>query len=92
MKIVNKIAFNIVLCCLMVSCNEFIPDDNGIIARVGSNYLHINDLKSELSNYKDKSDSLIKLNSLIDDWALNELLIQQAKLNLPKAIYLNWKF
>ena len=85
MKIVNKIAFNIVLCCLMVSCNKFIPDDNGIIARIGSNYLHINDLKSELSSYKDKPDSIIKLKSLIDDWALNELLIQQAKLNLPES-------
>lgn len=84
MKIVNKIAFNIVLCCLMVSCNKFIPDDNGIIARIGSKYLHINDLKSELSNYRDKTDSLIKLKSLIDSWALNELLIQQAKLNLPE--------
>ena len=85
MKIVNKIAFNIVLCCLMVSCNKFIPDDNGIIARIGSKYLHINDLKSELSNYRDKTDSLIKLKSLIDSWALNELLIQQAKLNLPES-------
>ena len=85
MKIVNKIAFNIVLCCLIVSCNKFIPDENGVIARIGSNYLHINDLKSELSNYKDKTDSLIKLKSLIDSWALNELLIQQAKLNLPES-------
>ena len=85
MKIVNKIDFNIVLCCLMVSCNKFIPDDNGIIARIGSKYLHINDLKSELSNYRDKTDSLIKLKSLIDSWALNELLIQQAKLNLPES-------
>ncbi len=85
MKIVNKIAFNIVLCCLMVSCNKFIPDDNGIIARIGSKYLHINDLKSELSNYRDKTDSLIKLKSLIDSWALNELLIEQAKLNLPES-------
>ena len=89
MKIVNKIAFNIVLCCLMVSCNKFIPDDNGIIARIGSKYLHINDLKSELSNYRDKTDSLIKLKSLIDSWALNELLIQQAKLNLPESDIFN---
>ena len=85
MKIVNKITFNIVFFCLIVSCNRFIPDEEGVVARIGSNYLHINDLKSELSNYKDKPDSLIKLNSLIDDWALNELLIQQAKLNLPES-------
>ena len=85
MKIVNKIAFKIVLYCLIISCNKFIPDDSGVIARLGSNYLHIKDLKSELSNYKDKTDSLIKLKSLIDSWALNELLIQQAKLNLPES-------
>jgi len=85
MKIVNKIAFKIVLYCLIISCNKFIPDDSGVIARLGSNYLHINDLKSELSNYKDKTDSLIKLKSLIDSWALNELLIQQAKLNLLES-------
>ena len=85
MNIVNKIAFNIVFFCLTVSCSRFVPDEEGVIARIGSNYLHINDLKSELSNYKDKPDSLIKLKSLIDDWALNELLIQQAKLNLPES-------
>ena len=85
MKIVNKITFNIVFFCLIFSCDRFMPDEEGVIARVGSNYLHINDLKSELSNYGDKSDSLIKLNSLIDDWALNELLIEQAKLNLPES-------
>ena len=85
MKIVNKITFNIVFFCLIVSCNRFVPDEGGVIARIGSNYLHINDLKSELSSYKDKPDSLIKLKSLIDDWALNELLIQQAKLNLPES-------
>ena len=85
MKIVNKITFNIVFFCLILSCDRFMPDEEGVIARVGSNYLHINDLKSELSNYKDKSDSLIKLNSLIDDWALNELLIEQAKLNLLES-------
>ena len=85
MKIVYKITFNIVFFCLIVSCKSFVPDEEGVIARVGSNYLHINDLKSELSNYKDKPDSLIKLKSLIDDWALNELLIQQAKLNLLES-------
>lgn len=85
MKTVNKITFNIVFFCLIVSCNRFVPDEEDVIARIGSNYLYINDLKSELSNYKDKPDSLIKLKSLIDDWALNELLIQQAKLNLTES-------
>ena len=85
MKTVNKITFNIVFFCLIVSCNRFVPDEEDVIARIGSNYLYINDLKSELSNYKDKPDSLVKLKSLIDDWALNELLIQQAKLNLPES-------
>ena len=45
MKIVNKITFNIVFFCLIVSCNRFVPDEGGVIARIGSNYLYINDLK-----------------------------------------------
>ena len=79
----KKTIFYIISFCAMVSCNKLIPDNEGVIARVGSNYLHKEDLVSELSNYTDNSDSLIKLKSLIDSWAKNELLIQQAKLNLP---------
>ena len=85
MKIVNKTTFKVVFFCLIASCNRFIPDDEGVVARIGSNYLLIDDLKSEFSNHKDKTDSLIKLKSLIDNWALSELLIQQAKLNLQES-------
>ena len=80
----NKTILFPVFFCITMSCNEFIPDNEEVIARVGSKYLYKNDLINELSNYTNNTDSLIKLKSLIDDWARNELLIQQAKLNFSE--------
>ena len=68
-----------------VSCNKFIPDQKDLIARVGSNYLYKDDLVKLLGNPLDYSDSLIKARSLIDNWARSQLLIQQAKINLPEG-------
>ena len=67
-----------------VSCNKFIPDQKDLIARVGSNYLYKDDLVKLLGNPLDYSDSLIKARSLIDNWARSQLIIQQAKINLPE--------
>ena len=38
-----------------------------------------------LGNPLDYSDSLVKTRKLIDNWARNQLLIQQAKINLPEG-------
>ena len=80
----NKIILFPVFFCATMSCNEFIPDNEEVLARVGSKYLYKNDLINELSSYTNNTDSLVKLKSLIDDWARNELLIQQAKLNFSE--------
>ena len=68
-----------------VSCNKFMPDQKDLIARVGSNYLYKDDLVKLLGNPLDYSDSLVKTRKLIDNWARNQLLIQQAKINLPEG-------
>ena len=60
------------------------PDQKDLIARVGSNYLYKDDLVKLLGNPLDYSDSLIKARSLIDNWARSQLIIQQAKINLPE--------
>ena len=61
------------------------PDQKDLIARVGSNYLYKDDLVKLLGNPLDYSDSLVKTRKLIDNWARNQLLIQQAKINLPEG-------
>ena len=68
-----------------VSCNKFMPDQKDLVARVGSNYLYKDDLVKLLGNPLDYSDSLVKTRKLIDNWARNQLLIQQAKINLPEG-------
>tara|TARA_B100000886_G_scaffold112182_1_gene75379 strand:- start:262 stop:1119 length:858 start_codon:yes stop_codon:yes gene_type:complete len=77
--------FSFIFLFTSVSCNKFIPDQKDLIARVGSNYLYKDNLVKLLGNPVDYSDSLIKARSIIDNWARSQLLMQQAKINLPEG-------
>ena len=83
--LIQTFLYSFIFVFASVSCNKFIPDQKDLIARVGSNYLYKDDLVKLLGNPLGYSDSLIKTRSLIDDWARNQLLIQQAKINLPEG-------
>ena len=63
------------------SCN-FVPEnDLKNIARYGESYLSVNDFKSMLGDV-DKADSISKANYLINNWAIEKILIERAELNL----------
>ncbi|PTX63106.1 hypothetical protein C8N46_102509 [Kordia periserrulae] len=70
---------------LCISCEYFQSTNVGEpVARVGESYLYKSDIESLLSDAMSSQDSAIVVNNYIDRWAMQELFIQRAKLNLPQ--------
>tara|TARA_B100001939_G_scaffold345610_1_gene362559 strand:- start:1219 stop:2058 length:840 start_codon:yes stop_codon:yes gene_type:complete len=63
------------------SCNLVPENELKNIARYGESYLSVNDFKSMLGDV-DKADSISKANYLINNWAIEKILIERAELNL----------
>ncbi len=75
----------VILCFIFVlSCNLFKKQDDRIpIARVGDNYLYKEEVSNVIPEGTTVEDSTLLVNSFINRWALQRLLIDGAKLNLP---------
>ena len=97
-KIVNKktifLNFNVnlkllrypflVSCFLLffISCDQFFVNKEEVIARVGAVYLYRTDLEKGLDAFVNEVDSILKSRNYIDQWARNQILMQQAEINL----------
>ena len=69
----------------MISCKEFNTNINDkVIARVDNDYLFSSDLQKLKYDYKSKEDSLITINSFINKWALERILLRQSLINLSE--------
>ncbi len=69
-----------------VSCNFLEqPETEEAIARVNQNYLYKKDLKDILPENLSTEDSSIFVNNYINNWATEQILLDQAKLNLPES-------
>jgi hypothetical protein len=77
--------FCVVLLSLVNACTVWGPENQEVLARVGTEYLYRDDLKSELNSFESESDSILKSRALIDSWARDKILIQQAQVNLPQS-------
>ena len=66
---------------LISSCNLAPENELKNIARYGESYLSVNDLESMFGDV-DKADSISKVNNLINNWAIEKILIERAELNL----------
>ncbi|MBK5212975.1 MAG: peptidyl-prolyl cis-trans isomerase [Flavobacteriaceae bacterium] len=74
----------IILCCtVFVSCDYFKkePEQNAV-ARVNDNYLYKADIAKLISENTSPEDSTLIVNNYINRWATQQLLIDQAKINL----------
>lgn len=68
---------------LFFSCNYFQPEDPRVaIARVNQSFLYEEDIKDFLPDDMSQEDSAIFVNNYIKNWATEQLLLDQAKLNL----------
>ena len=76
-----KLKFHILLVFVLVSCNNFNEDKSQNIAKYNNQILKKSQLL-ELVKDSNKDDSVIITNKLINEWAVNKILIDKAKLNL----------
>ena len=77
----------IVLFIFFLSCNDFQQTEKQKkVARVNSNYLYLSDLKNEMGSQLSFEDSVIVARSIIDDWAVKNLIYNQSTLHLHDSI------
>ena len=81
---IRKAFFIGCICLLFYSCEFFKKEQPGIpIARVNEMYLYQNDIKNLVPEGTSTEDSAIIVNNYITKWATQNLLINNAKINLP---------
>ncbi|MBT8262868.1 MAG: peptidyl-prolyl cis-trans isomerase [Bacteroidia bacterium] len=71
---------------LVFSCDYLKPEANKIpVARVNNSYLYEEDIESLISENTPPEDSTLIVANFINRWATQQLLIDQAKINLPES-------
>jgi len=76
----------------LVSCDYFKQESNGTpVARVNDSYLYESDIASLVTDSATPEDSASIVNNYITRWATQQLLIDQAKINLPEAELQNYE-
>ncbi len=78
-----KLKFNIFLALLLFSCSDFNKDKSKYIAKFNDHILYKKEL-IKLIDTNDSQDSILIANKIINDWAIEKILIEKAKLNLPE--------
>ena len=68
-----------------MSCDFNLKSENINIARVGENFFSEDDLIDKLPRNLNLKDSTDLVNELIENWALNQLLIKNAEINLSDS-------
>ena len=81
-KLRNSILFFVFL----LSCNLNNELDKNIIAKVGDKTLTFEELLEKVPNNIERLDSTVVVNEIINNWALNELLIKNAEMNLSELV------
>ena len=61
-----------------------VDDDRKNIARFNDSYLNKIDFSKLMTNYSEE-DSIVRANNVINNWAINKILIERAKLNLDES-------
>jgi hypothetical protein len=70
---------------LLMSCDYFKQETELVpVARVNDNYLYEQDIRDLVSENTSPADSTIIVNNFINRWATQQLLIDQAKINLSQ--------
>ena len=76
--------FFIIISILFVGCKMSGDEDGQNVARFNDSYLNKSDFSELMTNYS-VDDSLVKANNVINNWAINKILIERAKLNLTES-------
>ena len=76
--------FFIIISILFVGCKMSGDEDGQNVARFNDSYLNKSDFSELMTNYSEE-DSVVKANNVINNWAINKILIERAKLNLTES-------
>jgi len=72
---------------LFSACSFFEPQKNEKpVARFGSNFLYLSDIKESFPPAISKEDSLQLAQGIIQNWINQQVIIQKAELNLPEQL------
>ena len=75
----------IIVFFIIISCeNYFTPKNTNPIARLNQEFLFEEDIQGLINDKHELSDSIIRVNKLIGDWAINKILRSGARLNLSE--------
>lgn len=66
----------------LYGCNSFERVQDSAIARVGDTYLYSSDLNRHFESFSNSNDSLVQVQNYINTWAKEQLIYQQADLNI----------
>ncbi len=74
----------LMLLMFLSSCQYLAPEESQkqILARVNTSYLYLEDIRDLLGPNMTKEDSILIIQNQINKWATQQLLIDQAKINL----------
>ena len=73
---------------MLVAACSFLFKNNQereVIARVGENYLYADEIETLLEIRGTKEDSAVFVSDFINNWAVKQLLVSKAQINLPES-------
>ena len=73
-----------ILLLFIISCNYNIKNNDGYVARVGDEFLSVEEIQELIPKNLNKQDSIRIVNNVIEEWATSKLLIQNAIINLTE--------
>ena len=73
-----------ILLLFIISCNYNLKNNDGYVARVGDEFLSVEEIQEIIPKNLNKQDSLRIVNNVIEEWATSKLLIQNAIINLTE--------
>lgn len=73
-----------ILLLFIISCNYNLKNNDGYVARVGDEFLSVEEIQELIPKNLNKQDSIRIVNNVIEEWATSKLLIQNAIINLTE--------
>ena len=74
----------VILLLFIISCNYNLKNNDGYVARVGDEFLSVEEIQELIPKNLNKQDSIRIVNNVIEEWATSKLLIQNAIINLTE--------
>ena len=85
----SKFSQFVILATLLASftsCDKFnSANKNRLIARAENHYLYLSDIEKKFNGFDSKEDSLIKVQSFINNWARKKIMFEKSLVNLSEA-------